>query len=90
MVIADQTAQQLRQVVDDSRAITREVSGVASALESQTEAIAQIDNGVEHINEVAKANSKAAEESADASQEMSSQAESLEGLIRRFKVGKFK
>ncbi|MDE6889688.1 MAG: HAMP domain-containing protein [Eubacterium sp.] len=90
MVIADETAQQLRQVVDDSRAITREVSSVASALESQTEAIAQIDNGVEHINEVAKANSKAAEESADASQEMSSQAESLEGLIRRFKVGKFK
>ncbi len=90
MVIADETAQQLRQVVDDSRAITKEVSGVASALESQTEAIAQIDNGVEHINEVAKANSKAAEESADASQEMSSQAESLEGLIRRFKVGKFK
>lgn len=90
MVIADETAQQLRQVVDDSRAITKEVSGVASALESQTEAIAQIDNGVEHINEVAKANSKAAEESANASQEMSSQAESLEGLIRRFKVGKFK
>ena len=90
MVIADETAQQLKQVVDDSKAITQEVSGVAVALESQTEAITQIDNGVGHINEVVKTNSRAAEESAEASREMSSQAENLEGLIRRFKVGKFK
>lgn len=89
MVIADETARQLRQVVDDSKAITKEVSGVAAALEAQTEAISQIDEGVEHINEVVRTNSKAAEESALASQEMSSQAENLEGLIRRFKVGKF-
>ena len=89
MVIADETARQLRQVVDDSKAITKEVSGVAAALEAQTEAISQIDEGVEHINEVVRTNSQAAEESALASQEMSSQAENLEGLIRRFKVGKF-
>lgn len=89
MVIADETAQQLKHVVDDSKAITKEVSEVAVALESQTSAISQIDNGVEHINEVVKTNSQAAEESAAASREMSSQAESLEGLIRRFKVGKF-
>lgn len=89
MVIADETAQQLKQVVDDSKAITREVSEVAVALESQTAAISQIDDGVGHINEVVKTNSQAAEESAAASREMSSQAESLEGLIRRFKVGKF-
>lgn len=88
-IIADETAQQLKQVVDDSKAITREVSGVAVALESQTEAISQIDHGVEHINEVVKTNSRAAEESAAASREMSSQAENLEGLIRRFQVGKF-
>ncbi len=90
MIIADETAQQLKRVVDDSRAITREVSGVAVALGNQTEAISQIDSGVEHINDVVKTNSRAAEESAVASQEMSSQAENLENLIRRFKVGKFK
>lgn len=89
MVIADETAQQLKQVVENSKAITQEVSGVAAALEAQTEAISQIDNGVEHINDVVRTNSRAAEESAAASQEMSSQAENLEGLIRRFKVGSF-
>lgn len=61
MVIADETAQQLKHVVDDSKAITKEVSEVAVALESQTSAISQIDNGVEHINEVVKTNSQAAE-----------------------------
>lgn len=89
MVIADETASQLKNVVDDSRAITIEVGEVAVALESQTEAISQIDNGVEHINEVVKINSRAAEESATASQEMSGQADNLEGLIRKFRVGNF-
>ena len=89
MVIADETAQKLKRVVDDSKSITEEVSHVASDLEAQTDAIMQIDDGVVHINDVVKTNSQAAEESASASQEMSSQAESLEGLIRRFKVGKF-
>ncbi len=90
MVIADETARQLKQVVDDSKTITKEVSSVASDLEAQTDAITQINDGVEHINDVVRTNSQAAEESASASQEMSSQAENLEGLIRRFKVGKFK
>lgn len=90
MIIADETAQQLKQVVENSKAITKEVSSVAVALEAQTEAITQIDDGVEHINEVVRTNSMAAEESAAASQEMSRQAENLEGLIRRFKVGKFR
>lgn len=89
MVIADETASQLKNVVDDSRAITIEVGEVAVALESQTAAISQIDNGVEHINELVTINSRAAEESATASQEMSGQADNLEGLIRKFRVGNF-
>ena len=88
MVIADETAQQLENVVENSRIITQEVNGIADALEAQTAAIAQIDDGVEHINEVVKTNSATSEQCAAASQEMSGQAENLEGLIRKFRVKK--
>ncbi len=88
-IIADETAEQLRNVVAGSRIITDEVNDVAAALKEQTTYIAQIIEGVDHINDVVQTNSATSEECAAASQEMSSQAETLEGLIRKFKVAKF-
>lgn len=90
MVIAGETAKQLEHVVDGSRVITADVNRVAEALGAQEEAFEQINSGVDHINEVVQTNAATSQECAAASQEMSSQAGSLEGLIRRFKVGKFK
>lgn len=90
MVIAGETAKQLEHVVDGSKVITEEVNRVAEALGAQEEAFEQINSGVDHINEVVQTNAATSQECAAASQEMSSQAGSLEGLIRRFKVGKFK
>lgn len=90
MVIADETAKQLEHVVAGSKEITAEVNRVAEALGAQEEAFEQINSGVDHINEVVQTNAATSEECAAASQEMSSQAGSLEGLIRRFKVAKFK
>lgn len=89
MVIANETAQQLEHVVSNSRLITQEVNEVSVALGEQTETIKLINGGVEQINEVVRRNSSAAEESASASSEMSTQAENLENLIRKLKVGKF-
>ena len=89
MVVVDETAEQLRNVVADSKVITQEVSNVAEALEAHTEAMEQINVGVDHINEVVQTNSATSQECAAASQEMSSQAENLDNLIRQFKVGKF-
>ena len=90
MVIADETAQQLQQVVEGSKLITEEVNGVAEALEAQAESFVQINEGVNNISSVVQTNSATSQECAAASQEMSSQASTLEGLIRRFKVAKFK
>lgn len=90
MVIADDTAKQLENVVTGSKIITEEVTKVATALEAQTEAFTQINAGVDHINDVVQTNSATSEECAAASQEMSSQAGTLENLIRKFKVAKFK
>lgn len=89
MVIADETAQQLENVVAGSKVITEEVNGVAEALEAQTTAFTQINEGVDHINDVVQTNSATSEESAAASQEMSGQAESLEQLVAKFKVAEF-
>lgn len=90
MVIAGETAKQLEHVVNGSKVITEEVNRVAEALGAQEEAFEQINSGVDHINEVVQTNAATSQECAAASQEMSSQAGSLEGLIRRFKVVKFK
>lgn len=88
MVIADETAKQLENVVAGSKIITEDVNKVAAALEAQAESFTQINAGVEQINDVVQTNSATSEECAAASQEMSSQASTLESLIRKFKVAK--
>ncbi|MGN0306625.1 MAG: methyl-accepting chemotaxis protein [Lachnospiraceae bacterium] len=86
MVIAKDTAQQLEEVADAARNVTREVSKVADDLEAQTEAFEQINAGVDRINDVVQTNSATSEECAAASEEMSSQASMLAGMVSKFKV----
>lgn len=89
MVIAGQTATQLEEVAETSKIITGEVTNIAETLETQTTEILQINEGIEQINDVVQTNSATSEECAAASQEMSSEAENLREMIRRFKVAKF-
>lgn len=89
MVIADETASQLGNVVTGSKVITNEVNNVAEALDAQTSAIAQINEGVDQINGVVQTNSATSEECAAASQELSGQSDTLEKLIDRFQVATF-
>ena len=86
MVIAGQTAAQLEEVAENSKTITTEVANIAETLETQTTEIKQINEGIEQINDVVQTNSATSEECAAASQEMSSEAESLREMIRKFKV----
>lgn len=86
MVIAKETAKQLKEVAEGSRIITGEVAGVAETLKLQTEQILQINAGIEQINDVVQANSATSEESAAASQEMSNEADSLKEMISKFKT----
>ena len=90
MVIAGQTAAQLEEVAENSKVITTEVTNVAETLETQTTEIKQINEGIEQINDVVQTNSATSEECAAASQEMSSEAESLREMIRKFKVAEDK
>ena len=90
MVIAGQTAAQLEEVAENSKLITTEVTNIAETLETQTPEIKQINEGIEQINDVVQTNSATSEECAAASQEMSSEAESLREMIRKFKVAEDK
>lgn len=85
MVIAGQTAAQLEEVAENSKVITTEVTNIAETLETQTTEIKQINEGIEQINDVVQTNSATSEECAAASQEMSSEAESLREMIRKFR-----
>lgn len=90
MTIADETATQLEEVADSSKMITEEVTDIADTLEQQTAEIKQINEGIEQINDVVQTNSATSQECAAASQQMSSEAENLREMIRRFKVADFK
>lgn len=90
MVIAGQTAAQLEEVAENSKLITTEVTNIVETLETQTTEIKQINEGIEQINDVVQTNSATSEECAAASQEMSSEAESLREMIRKFKVAEDK
>lgn len=88
-VIADQTAKQLENVAEGSKVITDEVTKIAKILGLQEDSFHQINTGVDQINDVVQTNSATSQECAAASQEMSAQAESLNELIRKFKVAHF-
>ncbi len=90
MMIADETATQLEEVADSSKAITEEVTDIADTLGQQTVEIQQINEGIEQINDVVQTNSATSQECAAASEQMSSEAENLREMIRRFKVADFK
>lgn len=88
-VIAGETAEQLQNVANGSHEITKQVGQIAEELKVQTGEIDQINDGVAKINDVVQTNSAASEECAAASQEMSTEAETLKGLIHHLKVGHF-
>lgn len=90
MVVADETAKLLENVVGGSQVITQEVTEIATELEAQAVSITQINLGVENINDVVQTNSAASEECAATSQEMNNQAMALEQIIQKFQIGSFR
>lgn len=88
-IIADETAEKLHSVVENADVIVTEVNEIAAILKEQATFISEINTGVDHINDIVQTNSATSEECAAASQEMNNQAVSLEGLVDKFKIGKF-
>ncbi len=88
MVIANETASQLQDVVKGARTIIDKINLIAEASREQAEAVDQINQGVEQINHVVQTNTGTSEACAASSEEMTAQAETLRGMIQQFRVGK--
>ena len=84
--IADETAKSLEKVMDGIQEATSMMDSIAKASKEQAEAITQITVGIDQISSVVQTNYATAEESAAASEELSSQAQILKDLVRKFKL----
>lgn len=84
--IVEQTAQSLVDVVEDSQVVTEVVGQIADMAVQQAEIMGQITNGVEQISDVVQTNSATSEESAAASEELSSQALVMKRSVDTFNL----
>ncbi len=84
--MADNTASALNRIVQDVEKATELVGGIARASNNQASAIAQVNKGIEQVSQVTQTNSATAEESAAASEELSSQAALVKEMVGRFSL----
>ena len=86
LVIADQTAQSLNQIVEKTTQVNALINQIAEASNEQARAITDLDSGMAQISAVTQTNSATAEESAAASEELNEQSEMLKELIEKFRT----
>lgn len=84
--LSKETDHALREVVESAEKVLGAVNLIYEATEEQARAVSQVTVGVDQISSVVQTNSASAEQSAAASEELSSQANLLKELIGRFKV----
>lgn len=84
--IVDRTAAAISETVESTRSAVTYVDKISSAAVSQAEAITQVTMGMDQISSVVQTNSATAQESAAASEELSSQSQLLKSLVAHFKL----
>ena len=82
--LTNSTAQSLIAVVDNAKIVNESMAEIAKASDNQAVAASQITEGINQIAEVVESNSATSQESAAASEELSSQADMLKDLVERF------
>ncbi len=82
--IANATAEALDKIVTQITAAGEIVEEIAEASNEQASAIEEISQGIMQVSQVTQANTATAEQSAAASEEMSSQAQLLNDLVGQF------
>lgn len=85
-VIADTTAMSLKEVVQHTKEAVNLVDNITKLSEEQAVAIKQIHSGIDQISEIVQSNSAISQESSAASEELSAQADTLEVMIKKFKL----
>ena len=84
--IAESTADSLQAIVTGATEVLDVISYISTASKEQAESITQINVGLDQISKVTQSNSAVAEETATASEELNSQAETLKQLVSFFKL----
>lgn len=84
--IANSTGEQLQSVVEKSKAVVERVDEIARICEQQANDVSQLTDGVTQISTVVHTNTMTARNSADASGELSQQAQMLKELVGKFKL----
>ena len=84
--MASETAGALGQVVEAAQGVTVMVEAIAQATDEQAGAISQVTMGMDQISSVVQTNSATSEQSAAASQELSSQSSMLKELVAHFQL----
>ena len=85
-VSTDQAISAVSIINDCIQSIKVLMDEIATASLRQSEMVASVEEGIKEISKVVQANSTAAGGSAVASQELSAQANTLNGLIRQFRI----
>lgn len=83
---AEETAASMMAVVAQTEEMTGLIEGIAEYSARQAEATDEVLQGIGQISDVVQENMAAAEKSAAASEELSSQANMLKGLVAKFKL----
>ena len=84
--IVNSTATSLEKIVVTTNSAIQLVDEIAKASEQQAISIVEISQVIKQISDVVQTNSKTSEESANASEELNSQAKILKSLIENFKL----
>ncbi len=84
--IAEKTAEALNEIVDKVTKTNELILKIAEASNEQASGIAQINTGLVQVSRVVQMNSATSEESAAASEELSSQAELLKEFVAQFNL----
>ncbi len=84
--IADETARSLYQAVNGVNEMTVIIEQISEASSAQADSISQVTMGIDQISSVVQTNSATAQESAAASEELSSQSQMMKSLVDRFKL----
>ena len=84
--LAEETSTALGETAEHAQQAVNSVLEIAKNASEQADAVSQITAGLDQVSSVVQANSATAEESAAASEELSSQATLMQGLIGEFRL----
>ncbi len=82
--MSKETAAILNEIVSNVSRVSNIVGEIATASNEQAHGVSQINAGLSQVEQVTQSNTASAEESAAASEELSSQAVHLESMIKKF------